>query len=571
MLPRRPTRQSRCAIYTRKSTEEGLEQDFNSLDAQREACAAFIQSQKQEGWSAIPKTYDDGGYSGGSMERPALKQLLADIEAKRVDVIVVYKVDRLTRSLSDFAKLVEIFDRCGVSFVSVTQQFNTTTSMGRLTLNILLSFAQFERELIGERVRDKVAASKKKGMWMGGTVPLGYDVKNRKLVVNKAEAKTVVEIYRRYLKLKSVPALREDLDAAGIRSKRRVRADGSEYGQQKLSQGALYLMLQNRTYRGEATHKGKAYPGEHAAIVDKPLWDAVQALLAQNRVARTNGASTKEPSLLTGLLFDTDGARLTPTWTSKKGTRYRYYVSKSITGNDGDRSTRQRIPAGDLESAVIGRLRGFLSSPRELIDAVGAQHRKDLKSLLEHGLEIADQLGRTGDRQKTIVTSLLRRVVVRRKELEIQISQGHLNALLFADMPSPTMNGGQVKQSDRIHKLTVAAKLSRAGREMKLVIHEANNGRTPDMALLRVIARARDVQVRLEADTTLTVQDIASTEGVSPAYIYSLLRLRWLAPSIVTAIVDGRQPDKFTARALMRLSARLPMQWNEQRELLDFR
>jgi DNA invertase Pin-like site-specific DNA recombinase len=571
-LPRRPTRQSRCAIYTRKSTEEGLAQDFNSLDAQREACAAFIQSQKQEGWTAIPKTYDDGGYSGGSMERPALKQLLADIEAKRVDVIVVYKVDRLTRSLADFAKLVEIFDRCGVSFVSVTQQFNTTTSMGRLTLNILLSFAQFERELIGERVRDKVAASKKKGMWMGGTVPLGYDVKNRKLVVNKAEAKTVVEIYRRYLKLKSVRALRADLDAAGIRSKRRTRADGSAYGNQKFSQGALYLMLQNRTYRGEATHKGKAYPGEHAAIVDKPLWDAVQDLLTHNRVARTNGANTKEPSLLTGLLFDENGARLTPTWTSKKGTRYRYYVSTPLVTPNGSDRARQRISAGDVESAVIGRLSDFLSNPRELIDAVGAQDKKDLKSLLERGLEVADQLGRTGDHQKTLVKGLLHRVVVRRKNLGIEISQHHLNALLFTDMKSPaTTNGGQLDRPDRIHTLTVATKLSRVGREMKLVINEANNGGTPDMALLRVVARARDVQVRLEADTNLTVQDIASAEGVSSAYIYSLLRLRWLAPSIVTAIVDGRQPGKFTASRLMRLSARLPMRWAEQRSLFGFR
>jgi DNA invertase Pin-like site-specific DNA recombinase len=571
IFPRRPTRQSRCAIYTRKSTEEGLEQDFNSLDAQREACAAFIQSQKQEGWMAIPKTYDDGGYSGGSMERPALKQLLADIEAKRVDVIVVYKVDRLTRSLPDFAKLVEIFDRCGVSFVSVTQQFNTTSSMGRLTLNILLSFAQFERELIGERVRDKVAASKKKGMWMGGTVPLGYDVKDRKLVVNKAEAKTVVEIYRRYLKLKSVRALREDLDTSGIRSKRRARSDGSEYGHQKLSQGALYLMLQNRTYRGEATHKGKGYPGEHAAIVDKPLWDAVQDLLAQNRVARTNGASTKEPSLLTGLLFDENAARLTPTWTSKKGTRYRYYVSKPpVRGNGSERSTRRRIPAGDIESAVIGRFREFLSSPRELIDAVGAQRQKDLQSLLQRGLEIADQLGRTGDRQKTIMTGLVGRVIVRRNELEIQISHDRLDALLFDDTKSSAMANGQLKQPDHVHKLTVAVRLNRAGREMKLVINEANNGKTPDIALLRVVARARDVQIQLEADTNLTVQDIASTEGVSSAYIYSLLRLRWLAPSIVTAIVDGRQPRHLTTKKLMRLSARLPTRWIEQCTSLGF-
>ena len=283
--PRRPIKRARCAIYTRKSTEEGLEKDFNSLEAQREACAAFIQSQKHEGWTGLSTAYDDGGYSGGTMERPALQRLLADIEAGRIDVIVVYKVDRLTRALSDFAKLVEVFDRRGVSFVSITQQFNTTTSMGRLTLNILLSFAQFERELIGERVRDKVAASKKKGMWMGGTVPLGYDAKDRKLVINKAEARTVVDIYRRYLRLKSVRALQMELDAAGIRSKQRIRPDGTDHGNQRFSQGALYLLLQNRTYRGEATHKGNAYPGEHSAIIEKPLWDAVQAVLAENRVA----------------------------------------------------------------------------------------------------------------------------------------------------------------------------------------------------------------------------------------------------------------------------------------------
>ena len=281
--PRRPIKRSRCAIYTRKSTDEGLEQDFNSLDAQREACAAFIQSQKHEGWTVLPTLYDDGGYSGGTMERPALQRLLADIEAGRIDVIVVYKVDRLTRALSDFAKLVEVFDRRGVSFVSITQQFNTTTSMGRLTLNILLSFAQFERELIGERVRDKVAASKKKGMWMGGTVPLGYDAKDRKLVINKAEARTVVDIYRRYLRLKSVRALQVELDAAGIRSKRRVRPDGTDHGNQRFSQGALYLLLQNRTYRGEATHKGNAYPG-------RTFGDRRQAALG-----RRAGRARREP------------------------------------------------------------------------------------------------------------------------------------------------------------------------------------------------------------------------------------------------------------------------------------
>jgi site-specific DNA recombinase len=296
--PRRFAKRARCAIYTRKSSEEGLEQAFNSLDAQREACAAYILSQKHEGWTVLPALYDDGGFSGGTMERPALKRLIADIEAGQIDVIVVYKVDRLTRALSDFAKLVEVFDRRGVSFVSITQQFNTTTSMGRLTLNVLLSFAQFEREVTGERIRDKVAASKKKGMWMGGMPPLGYDVKNRKLVVNDAEAHVVVDIYRRYLALKSVHSLREELADAGIRSKRRMRPDGAEYGGQKLSRGALYLILQNRLYRGEIAHKGNTYPGEHPAIIDKPLWDEVQAVLAANRVERANGARGRHPSLL---------------------------------------------------------------------------------------------------------------------------------------------------------------------------------------------------------------------------------------------------------------------------------
>ena len=277
-VTRRPSRRLRCAIYTRKSSDEGLEQAFNSLDAQREACAAFILSQKHEGWSVLPTLYNDGGYSGGTLDRPALQRLLADIADAKVDVVVVYKIDRLTRSLFDFARIVEAFDARGVSVVSITQQFNTTTSMGRLILNVLLSFAQFEREVAGERIRDKIAASKKKGMWMGGLPPLGYDVRDRKLVVNEEEARTVRHIFQSYVRLRSVRALKEELDTARIRGKRRTFADGTVYGGHKLSRGALYLMLQNRIYRGEITHKGNAYPGEHKAIVDKALWDKVQAV-----------------------------------------------------------------------------------------------------------------------------------------------------------------------------------------------------------------------------------------------------------------------------------------------------
>lgn len=372
---RSPAKRLRCAIYTRKSSEEGLEQAFNSLHAQREACAAFVLSQKHEGWTVSPALYDDGGFSGGTLDRPALQRLLGDIAEGKIDVVLVYKIDRLTRSLFDFAKIVEAFETKGVSFVSITQQFNTSTSMGRLTLNLLLSFAQFERELAGERIRDKIAASKRKGMWMGGLPPLGYDVKDRKLIVNDEEARTLTHIFRRYLELKSVRALKTELEEAGIRSKRRTLVDGTACGGQELSRGALYLMLQNRIYRGEITHKGNAYPGEHSAIIDQTLWDQVQATLAENRVDRGIGSYAKQPSLLAGLAFDETGERLTPSHAVKKGTRYRYYVSRSlIVGSAKDHANGRRIPAGNLESLVINRLRTFLTDQGTILDAVREEY-----------------------------------------------------------------------------------------------------------------------------------------------------------------------------------------------------
>ncbi len=571
--PRRSAKRSRCAVYTRKSTEEGLEQDFNSLDAQREACAAFVQSQKQEGWILLPATYDDGGYSGGSLERPALQRLLADIEAGRIDVVVVYKVDRLTRALSDFAKLVEVFDRRGVSFVSITQQFNTTTSMGRLTLNILLSFAQFERELIGERVRDKVAASRKKGIWMGGIVPLGYDVKDRKLVVNKAEARTVVDIYRRYLRVKSVNALKAELDAADIRSKRRVRRDSTVHGNQSFSQGALYLLLQNRTYRGEAKHKGTAYPGEHAAIVDKPLWDAVQAVLAENRVERAAGINTKAPSLLTGLLFDEAGERLTPTWSIKKGTRYRYYVSTSLVkGGRSAHSTRRRIPAGDLESVVMERIRKFLSNRGELLDAIDERDRSQIghRRLIERGRQLAKELGETPDKHRSFVLSLVPQVEIGATHLSIDISQSRLTALLDSNHMETPRNHA-IGASDPVLTLTAPIQLTRVGEQMKLLVEDPDDSREPDMGLLRVLARAYDVQRRLCDDTSLSVREIARQKQITSNYLYVVLRLRWLAPDIVTAIVNGRQPRQLSTKRLMRLMAKLPADWAAQRALLGFR
>jgi site-specific DNA recombinase len=573
--PRRPAKRSRCAIYTRKSSDEGLEQAFNSLDAQREACAAFIMSQKHEGWTVLPALYDDGGFSGGTMDRPALKRLITDIEAAQIDVVVVYKVDRLTRALSDFAKLVEVFDRRGVSFVSITQQFNTTTSMGRLTLNVLLSFAQFEREVIGERVRDKIAASKKKGMWMGGMPPLGYDVKDRKLVVNDEESRTVVDIYRRYLALKSVRALKEELAVAGIRSKRRIRPDGTKYGDQKLARGALYLMLQNRIYRGEIAHKGNSYPGQHPAIIDRPLWDEVQAALAKNRVERATGVRAKHPSLLGGFVFDATGERLTPTYAVKKGTRYRYYISASLMREArSNRSKGWRIPAGDLEGLVINRLRAFLADPAAILDAVDDESHtgSGQSQLIEHGRRIEKELEvQAPDKVKATLMALLCRVAVNPDCIEINISRSRLAELLAGQSIDLTTPDRRLdRKSHDIETLTAPARLKRVGREMRMLVENADDQMAADPSLLRIIARAHDIQGRLSQNTELTVHHIAREERVTAAYIYTLLRLPWLAPDITTAIVNGRQPQPLNAKTLMRKASRLPVDWAEQRALLGF-
>jgi DNA invertase Pin-like site-specific DNA recombinase len=356
-MKRPVVRKLRCAVYTRKSSEEGLEQEFNSLDAQREACEAYIASQKAEGWLLVPDRYDDGGISGATLERPALKRLLADIEAQRVDIVVVYKIDRLSRALMDFAKLVEVFDRNNVTFVSVTQSFNTTTSMGRLTINILLSFAQFEREVIGERIRDKIAASRKRGMWMGGFVPLGYDVRDRKLVVNEAEAATVRMIFDRFIKIGSATELVRKLRAENVRGKQGKLVD----------KGYVYKLLNNRVYVGDAMHKGTAYPGEHQAIIDRALWDRVHAILRES--PRKRGAHTRAqtPSLLKGLIFGPTGRAMTPAHTRKGDKLYRYYVSTDVLKRDAGACPVRRVPAAEIESAVVDQLRGLLRAPEIIV------------------------------------------------------------------------------------------------------------------------------------------------------------------------------------------------------------
>jgi DNA invertase Pin-like site-specific DNA recombinase len=373
-------RKRRCAIYTRKSTDEGLDKTFNTLDAQREACEAYIASQRAEGWLSIGDRYDDGGFTGATLDRPALQRLLADIEAGRIDSVVVYKIDRLSRSLMDFAKLVEVFEAHGVTFVSVTQSFNTTTSMGRLTLNILLSFAQFEREVIGERIRDKFAASRARGMWMGGSVPLGYDVQERKLVANPAEAATVLRVFEGFAETGSGAALARTLRAEGVATKRGRPID----------KGDIYKILNNRTYIGQAVHKGNVYPGEHQGIVPRELWETVHDILSESPRARANKNRAQSPALLKGLIFGADGRALSPTHTRRRGRLYRYYMSQAVLKGTADADPRavRRVSAAAIETAVVAQIRALLVRP-EIVVGTWLAARVDNPSLTEEDTRVA--------------------------------------------------------------------------------------------------------------------------------------------------------------------------------------
>ncbi|MFT8247272.1 recombinase family protein [Roseomonas sp. BN140053] len=423
-------RRLRCAVYTRKSTEEGLEQAYNSLDAQRDSCEAYVASQRAEGWTLVPDRYDDGGVSGATLERPALKRLLADIERGLVDVVVVYKIDRLSRALMDFAKLVELFDAHRVTFVSVTQSFNTTTSMGRLTLNILLSFAQFEREVIGERIRDKFAASRARGIWMGGKVPLGYDARERKLVVNEAEAQTVRRVFEGFAEVQSATTLARQLRAEGLTGK----------SGRLLDKGDIYKLLQNRTYLGEATHKGQSFPGEHRGIVSHDLWDRVHAVLQTSPRARGNGHRNQSPALLRGLIYGADGHAMSPTHTRRRGRLYRYYVSQGAlkgteAGQEPDPALVRRISAAEIEAAVVQQVRALLCQPEVIVGTWAAARASDPD--LTEG-EVRDALGSLeplwGElfpaEQARIIGLLVERVTVSASGADIRLRVAGLASLV---------------------------------------------------------------------------------------------------------------------------------------------
>ena len=558
----------RCAIYTRKSSEEGLEQEFNSLQAQREACEAFINSQRHEGWVCLPAGYDDGGFSGATMDRPALQRLLADITAGRVDTVVVYKIDRLTRSLADFAKIVETLDTRGASFVSVTQQFNTTTSMGRLTLNVLLSFAQFEREVIGERIRDKIAASKKKGMWMGGVPPLGYRAEDHNLVILDDEADIVRSIFRRYAELGSVRLLKEELDARGIKSKSWTSASGRLIGGKPFSRGALYLILQSRIYRGEIVHNGQSHPGKHPPIVDQPLWDAVQGQLASNTAERASGARARRPSFLTGMLFDSDGNRMTPSHAAKKGTRYHYYVSRPlITKDQIESSAAMRIPAAEIEPLVTSGLRQWLLDPGNIYQATGLPDLSAQRRLVARAAEIGKSWPElSATRKRALLIALIERIDVGANRINIHIRPARLGALL--DLPGTPLPSATDEETQI---LSVPVRLRRCGREIRMLIDTPDPfaAAKPNARLIKLLLRARRFNAALTGSDGVTFAALAKQEGVSPSYFTRLVRLSYLAPDIAQAILDGRQPPDLTADKLLAHS-RLPLAWHEQRTVLGF-
>lgn len=511
----------RCAIYTRKSSEEGLDQQFNSLDAQREACEAYILSQAGEGWEAIKTQYDDGGFSGGSMDRPGLQKLLADVAAGKIDIIVVYKVDRLTRSLSDFAKIVDILDSNTASFVSVTQAFNTTTSMGRLTLNILLSFAQFEREVTGERIRDKFAASRKKGMWMGGNPPLGYDIKDRKLIVNKNEAKAVAYIFQRYLELESVPALTEELALDNITTKKWVTSARTIRGGTRFTRGALYHLLRNRVYIGEVTHKDQSYPGEHQAVLDRELWQQVQDLLDGNAVhhhKRSKDCQASNPLL--GLLYDDRGNLMTPSYTSKSRGRYRYYVSQALLQHrKADAGSLARVPATALEN---------------IIDGLTAR-------LLKEHLRPEFELSGSSDRH-AIKREILNRVEVRAGELSLHLKpEARSRILSKTDIASL---GVKVSETHKVYLVHVPIKLATRGGE-KLLLDVTGASRLPttqDQTLIKALARAWRWRTAFEDGSVKSIPELAVREGLQETYIKRLLKLAFLSPANIEAILCGNLP-----------------------------
>jgi DNA invertase Pin-like site-specific DNA recombinase len=534
----------RCAIYTRKSSEEGLEQEFNSLDAQREACEAYVASQRHEGWVLLKTPYDDGGISGGHLNRPALQRLMADVDEDRVDQIVVYKIDRLTRSLADFARLVDRIDAAQASFVSVTQSFNTATSMGRLTLNVLLSFAQFEREVTAERIRDKIAASKKKGLWMGGYVPLGYDAAGRTLTINPEEAATIRTLFALYEERKAINLVSREAERLGMRSKRYVTQSGRDQGGQIMSRGHIHKILTNPLYIGRIAHKGTTFEGQHPAIIGVDQWQRVQQLMqAQSAIPRGQGNSGRPTSPLAGKLLDVSGERLTPVHTQKAGRRYDYYISQSLkTATEaGEKGAGWRLPARALEDRIAAAARKHLRAATLRDLAPDADPRM-----------IADRVARI-DQSDFDILAVIARVRIGRDTLEITVAPDQLSKAL----------GVPVRDLDP-DQLTFEAPftLRRRGVETRLLLD--GDALPRDETLLRNIARGHVFLAMITSGET--TRQIAEAHDLSVRRVQQTLEFAFLSPDFVGQIVEGRQPASLTADWC--LKHEIPADWAAQARLI---
>ena len=525
----------RCAIYTRKSSEEGLEQDFNSLDAQREACEAYIKSQMHEGWVLLDKQYNDGGYSGGTMERPAFKELLKDIENDEVDIVVVYKVDRLTRSLMDFSKIIDVFDRHETSFVSITQQFNTTTSMGRLTLNILLSFAQFEREVTGERIRDKIAASKKKGMWMGGKVPLGYSKEDKKLVVHNEDAQKVQMLFDKYLELKSVPKLMHYLKENEIKTKT------DKY----FSKGQLYHLLSNRVYIGKITHKDKVYDGEHEAIICDDFFEKVQKLLYENKVDKTCGVKSSSNSLLASLIYDDLGNKMTPSHSNNHGRRYRYYISRALKNNEETGSV-SKIPAGEVEKFVIETTKEFLQDKEQIQKIVSEYKISKQNKLIYIAQDIQDYS------EPKLIRAIIHKIMVSKNLIEITYNETSIKKVLNA-----LANNQEIVVPDKNEDLTPIIiskniKITQSSRNDNLLILNAEEYDTPEPNPYLVNAIVKSYYYHKQIQAGRTIEDLQTEEGLKDSkYIRNILNLKYISPELTEQILSGTQPQDLSLQKLI--------------------
>ena len=546
----------RCAIYTRKSSEDGLEQEFNSLDAQREACSAYIASQKIEGWVQVKESYDDGGLSGGTLERPGLQRLMADIRTGKVDQIIVYKIDRLTRSLGDFSKIVDTLDEAGASFVSVTQSFNTATSMGRLTLNMLLSFAQFEREVTAERIRDKIAASKKKGLWMGGNVPLGYEPDGRTLKIKEADAKIIRTIYDLYQRHGNVRLTKAKADMLRLKTAIRKLSSGRLKGGTDFSFGHIYHILTNPVYAGRIRHHKKVYPGQHPPIIEPEVWDLLQeqlqarAVMSRSGKGRNQGGGKKQVSLLTGKIFDETGDRLTPSHTkTAKGRRLRYYVSHRLIRSSGKNDPGGwRLPGPELESAVAKLVAGNLKAPEVAVNIVPEATTEELAEFSAR----LSELNRNSESPDTNIFQLIERV---------DIARGKLSVVLDVDAVAEFLGVIVDRINGDLIALSTEFRHRKRGVETRIIL--AGDAAPRDETLFRNIARANRYLALIISGLTFT--EIGEIEGVTARRIQQLIELSFLAPEVIRDVFEGQQPIGLTTEWLLRHA--YPANWKDQREM----